>query len=829
MIPEQIKHLCRFIRLKKRDKKPVDDGWQKTANYAADDPVIVSWIESGGNYGVMPGSDVYILDGDAYQRLSELGALDIFKDTFTVLTGSEEGDHYHYYFECSGFDPKKIPFFDNESGAHLGELYPAGCPAYVVGPGSVHPSGRTYTVENDAPLKVLTEEQIDDSLFSKVRSNRGKASPEKKPKDDWNKISTSRSTITDICRFRIEDIAYPTGEVVQTGDEIQGSHPVHESTTGSNYSINPRLNIWRCWRDDTGGDPTMMIAVKEGIISCVDALPGALHNKERMKALETVILSGKYGGGPADLLRKHKAAERQNHLNAEAEKQQKARDEVSSSVTIAEHDTRPLAISKLNLTDIGNGLRFVAVYGDKFRFDHSARGGMWHMWNGQIWEEDKNGCTKKAAQYTIAKIAEEIETLYKSGDEKAGDAVYKHMKKSASDRARSDMLRTASAHMSINPDVWNNQPNLFNCLNGTLELDTFKFRDFRQEDYLTLKAGVKYDPDAKCPQWEDHLNLVFGEDAELISAFQIMSGYSLLSGNPAQVFFILYGAGKNGKSVTINALRMVCGGYGIHIAPQSLMQQKNPDRIRSDLVRLRFKRLVTSAEGERGAKLDIGWIKQMTGGEPIVAAEKYKNEVEFIPEFSLWFATNHLPEIKDASFSIWRRILAIPFNAVIPEESRIPDYEKKLVESEGSGILNWCLDGLKRYYNTGELERPAAIEEATEEYKIDEDPIGDYLSDCTVIDPAGIIASSEIYADYLYWCNLRGIKHPMSQTNFSTHLKAHEGIGKKTTKTGKKFLGIRLKTPDDTMKEIEAAKKAAEAADNTPNNGFGSLNTSDSR
>lgn len=460
-------------------------------------------------------------------------------------------------------------------------------------------------------------------------------------------------------------------------------------------------------------------------------------------------------------------------------------------VTLKEHDDTPLTISKLNLTDIGNGLRFKDNYGEKFRFDHT--GNIWYMWNGQIWQDDKGGCVKKAAQYTIAKMAEEIEVFYKSGDEKAGDAVYKHMKKSASERARNDMLRSASPHMAVEPGIWNSKHNLMNLQNGTLELDTLQFRGFRQEDYLTFKAGVKYDPAAPCSEWLDHLNLVFGGDTELISAFQLMAGYSLLSGNPAQVFFILYGAGKNGKSVTVNTLRMIMGDYGIHVAPQTLMQQKNPDKIRSDLVRLQYKRLVTSTEGERGAKLDIGWIKQMTGGEPIVARPLYKAEIEFIPEFALWFATNHLPEIKEVNEAIWRRLWPIPFNQVIPEDKRITDYEKKLLESEGSGIFNWMIEGLKRYYEAGHLIKPQAVIDLMEEYKEDEDPIHDYLTSQCTDDEKAVISSSDLYQDYQKWCEFNGVKYPISQTRFSTCLIDH-GYERKKTKSIRVFTGLRFKT-----------------------------------
>jgi len=425
------------------------------------------------------------------------------------------------------------------------------------------------------------------------------------------------------------------------------------------------------------------------------------------------------------------------------------------------------------------------------------------MWNGQVWQEDKGGCTKKAAQYTIAKMAEEIEVFYRSGDDKTGDLVYKHMKKSASDRARNDMLRSASPHIAVEPDIWNDKPNLLNLQNGTLELDTLKFREFRQEDYLTLKGGVKYDPDMKCPEWIDHLNVVFGEDKGLINDFQVMAGYSLLSGNPAQVFFVLYGSGKNGKSVTINTLSGILGDYAIHIAPSSLMVQKNQGTgPRGDLVRIRYKRFVASSEGDKSARLDIGWIKQITGGEPIVAAEKYKNEVSFRVEAAIWFGTNHLPEIREVNEAIWRRIWLIPFEIQISEEKRVEDYDKKIIESEGSGILNWCLEGLKRYYGNGsKLPKPEKVKNATEAYKQEEDPLIDFLSHCCVLSTDFRESATLLYNEYVRYCENEASIRPMSQKAFSLNLKDHN-LTSERKKYGMVWCGIRLKDQAEIQASI---------------------------
>jgi len=171
-IPDQlIDGSFRFIRLKKRNKEPIDEKWQVDNNFAATDERLTAYIAKGYNYGVIcVANDVCILDADNYERLEQLGALDCFPDPFTVRTGSTANERYHIYFKCPGLGGKKIPFFDltNEK-SHLGEIYQMGSPAYCVGPNCIHPSGNRYTVVNSSPIATLTLEEIDQVFFSKVR------------------------------------------------------------------------------------------------------------------------------------------------------------------------------------------------------------------------------------------------------------------------------------------------------------------------------------------------------------------------------------------------------------------------------------------------------------------------------------------------------------------------------------------------------------------------------------------------------------------------------------------------------------------------------------
>jgi hypothetical protein len=256
---------ARFIKVAARDKIPVQKDWQNERNYAWDDIELVNWISEGGNYGILPRGGISVIDIDDIGAAATLGIIDDF-DTFTVKSGS--GNGIHLYIKCDGI-PEKIPFYDiNDAKIHIGEFYGSGCRAFAVGPGSWHPSGNKYVITRNLPLKSVTPDYVDSVLFRKVKSNRFREL--KKSIPDTAKFS--RNSLTDQLGLRIEDFVVPIN-ATQRGDEWQGSHPIHGSTTGTNFCVNPSKNVYYCYRCESGGDPIAWIAQTIGA-ECVDLKNG---------------------------------------------------------------------------------------------------------------------------------------------------------------------------------------------------------------------------------------------------------------------------------------------------------------------------------------------------------------------------------------------------------------------------------------------------------------------------------------------------------------------------------------------------------------------------
>lgn len=275
-IPDSLKknldrYGARCIRVRPQSKISVDKDWNNPLNWmTTDDPRLKEWLENGGNYGVAGGNGVVILDADTEeikQRINEK-----LPPTFTVETPGSGGWHRYYLCDLE----KPIRLYDKE-GKNLGDVQGPG--KMVVGPGSVHPTGGKYKIIDDRPPVRITRGQIEEALSEYIVT----------PKKIEYEAKWEREEGFEV---PIIKVVSPSG-LKKHGNEYQGGHPIHGSTTGQNFCVNTEKNVWHCFRHGTGGGPLQWIAVKEGIIKCEEAVPGALKGDIFKQVIK--VAKEKYG------------------------------------------------------------------------------------------------------------------------------------------------------------------------------------------------------------------------------------------------------------------------------------------------------------------------------------------------------------------------------------------------------------------------------------------------------------------------------------------------------------------------------------------------------
>lgn len=414
-------------------------------------------------------------------------------------------------------------------------------------------------------------------------------------------------------------------------------------------------------------------------------------------------------------------------------------------------------------TELGTAERFVEDHGDDLRFSYLQS--QWFVWTGRRWTLDHMGEVPKRAASTARSLLREA---LGEPDNDRRIALLRLARQTEKKRTLDAIEDLAKPKLPLPPDSFDQDPMVFNCANGTIDLRTGELRPHRREDLLSQISSLEYDTDATCPLWIAFLEQITGGDWDLMRFLQRAAGWSLTGDTTDQKFFVCYGIGSNGKSTFLIALRWVAGTYGQQAAFETFLERSRQDgRPRDDHAHLAGARLVTAVEAPPGRRLDVNAIKQLTGGEAIRARHLYGREFEFVPKLHLWLAANHKPQVTDSTHATWRRLLLIPFTVTIPDDKVDKKLPAKLAK-ELPGILAWCVDGALKWQDEG-LSPPAAVTGATKGYQEEEDDIGGFLEARTVPAFRERVDLKVLRDAYGEWCEAEK-EEPLGTKQFSSAL-----------------------------------------------------------
>jgi putative DNA primase/helicase len=437
-------------------------------------------------------------------------------------------------------------------------------------------------------------------------------------------------------------------------------------------------------------------------------------------------------------------------------------------------------------TDVTNADRFVKDQHSLLRY--CKANGQWLVWVGDRWRWDDADIVLGMGQDTVRSMLMEAMTIKDDYRRKEYET---HAVRSEG-RARIDaMLYLARPHLAVRPDELDGNPDLFNCANGTLDLETCELGPHHGNHMITKISPIAYQPTASCVHWLAFLNDITKGDQVLIDYLQRTIGYSMTGETQEHCLFMLYGSGLNGKSTFVEAVRYVLGDYARTADFSTFMQQKASSAPRNDLAMLRGARFVTATESDDGKHMAEAFIKSCTGGDTVTARFLYGEHFEFKPQFKLWLSTNHKPKVQGVDEGIWRRIKLVPFSVRIPDDKidrQLPDKLK----DEAPGILRWAVEGLKQYRMQG-LNDPLAVRNATTEYRCDEDVVGRFISTCCASGDSLQIPGRKLYASFKEWAINYG-ENVIDEKKFSKTLLGR-GLKKARTKTSIVWDGIALSSP----------------------------------
>ena len=407
-------------------------------------------------------------------------------------------------------------------------------------------------------------------------------------------------------------------------------------------------------------------------------------------------------------------------------------------------------------TQIALRTLFIDYYRDVLCVLHERR--VWCVYDGKVWRADPYGQAVSEMCIRFYKLLKVYAAKIEQTDTR--ERFMKRVMWLDERKHRESLIKDAISDtgLQISIRMFDTDPYVFNCNNGTLDLRTKTLKKHSPADFLMKIAPVDYDPSITPRDFLKFLDEVM--EPEKRAYLQKILAYGLSGDTRYECMFIFYGATtRNGKGTLMEVFLKTLGEYGRTAMPSILSSKKyvNSSGPSEDLARLNGARVVSVSEPGKDMQLDASLAKQMTGNNIITARFLRELSFEYRAGFKLFIDTNHLPSISDSTLFDSDRIRIITFNRHFTEEERDIDLKAKLTTPENlSGFLNWIVDGFQMFQRDG-LVMPSVVKDATNDYRMQSDKVLMFATQCLTESRGSELRTSAVYTRFQGWCADNGL------------------------------------------------------------------------
>lgn len=308
--------------------------------------------------------------------------------------------------------------------------------------------------------------------------------------------------------------------------------------------------------------------------------------------------------------------------------------------------------------------------------------------------------------------------------------------------------------------------NLIGFNNGVYDLECDEFREGHPEDYISFTTKQDYIPyDATHP----HIQAINDYMAQVLTRGDVREYVlklfaSFLSGHTKeQKFYIWTGSGSNSKSCLVEFFESAFGDYCCKF-PITLLTQKRAasNAATSELARAKGRRFASLQEPSNDEQINIGLMKELSGGDKIFARALYSEPIEFKPQFKMILLCNHLPKVPSDDGGTWRRIRVVEFKSKFVDnpsaENEFP-IDKDLPERMQqwrAHFMSMLLQYYRRYLNEG-MQEPMEVLKCTMDYKAQNDYLAHFISNFVEKKDSAFLTLDDFYMEMRNWIRDDGV------------------------------------------------------------------------
>ena len=307
-------------------------------------------------------------------------------------------------------------------------------------------------------------------------------------------------------------------------------------------------------------------------------------------------------------------------------------------------------------------------------------------------------------------------------------------------------------------------PDQLHVRNGMIVVENRKviLKQFNPSALSLHSLPIDYDPNAKCPKFS--YTLLGGLTSSEKLLLQKMAGCFLFGQNPAQKILFVSGDAGSGKSCLLECFQHLVGFRG----SAELRVDQLGERFETH--RYLGKRFLYCDDAKvnllQGKHAEM--IKKLTGGTMIDVERKNSTEELYVRgDFPVLFTSNTSLALKlNGDVEAWRRrILIVNFKS--GAKKRIPNFAKLLFEEEGSGILNWALDGWAMLQedltSSGQFQITKDQQKIVDDLLMESESLSVFVKKAIFPKSGEFLNSEDVVGEYEKFCESQGWT-PMNRT-----------------------------------------------------------------
>ena len=257
---------------------------------------------------------------------------------------------------------------------------------------------------------------------------------------------------------------------------------------------------------------------------------------------------------------------------------------------------------------------------------------------------------------------------------------------------------------------------------------------------------------------------------------------------------------SNGKSKIVELFQHTIGDYACIFNVSMLTQKRvSSSATNSELAIAKGKRFAILQEPEENERLNVGLMKELTGGDQIQCRCLFKEPIRFKPMFKMILTCNHMPSIPPDDGGTWRRVRRVEYTSKFVDTPNPNNEHEFIIDRElGYKFELWketFMAMLLRYYKIykkkGKIVEPKEVMEYTYEYQRKNDIFADFC-DMYITEEAGAsVDVTSLFEKFKEYCQADNIKNKAKKSTFQEAMEKRYGKLVKV-KTMNCWKGIRL-------------------------------------